>query len=150
MPTESACTVKVVSSLVLLVPDITPATATSNNQGYVQTVVNSGTVATTVRVTATTQGSNGAVISSQSNVLVVSTGKPDQDSFSLSASVLNVEGWDYDGAKVTVTARLADAFNNPVPDGTAVVFTAEGGSIESSCQTICFRFNGFNVRSKSS
>ncbi|MEL4296182.1 hypothetical protein [Shewanella xiamenensis] len=114
---------------------LTPATATSNNQGYVQTVVNSGTVATTVRVTATTQGSNGAVISSQSNVLVVSTGKPDQDSFSLSASVLNVEGWDYDGAKVTVTARLADAFNNPVPDGTAVVFTAEGGSIESSCQT---------------
>lgn len=35
---------------------LTPATVTSNNQGYVQTVVNSGTVATTVRVTATTQG----------------------------------------------------------------------------------------------
>ncbi|MEJ6520217.1 hypothetical protein PQI64_10725 [Shewanella bicestrii] len=114
---------------------LTPATATSNNQGYVQTVVNSGTVATTVRVTATTLGTDGSSISSQSNVLVVSTGKPDQDSFSLSASVLNVEGWNYDGAKVTVTARLADAFNNPVPDGTAVVFTAEGGSIESSCQT---------------
>ncbi|MFB2649772.1 hypothetical protein [Shewanella mangrovisoli] len=114
---------------------LTPVTATSNNQGYVQTVVNSGTVATTVRVTATTLGTDGSSISSQSNVLVVSTGKPDQDSFSLSASVLNVEGWNYDGAKVTVTARLADAFNNPVPDGTAVVFTAEGGSIESSCQT---------------
>lgn len=114
---------------------LTPSTATSNSQGYVQTVVNSGTVATTVRVTATTLGTNGTSISSQSNVLVVSTGKPDQDSFSLSASVLNVEGWNYDGAKVTITARLADAFNNPVPDGTAVVFTTEGGSIESSCQT---------------
>lgn len=113
---------------------LTPDTATSNNQGYVQTVVNSGTVATTVRVTASIDGTN-PLISSQSNVLVVSTGKPDQDSFSLSASVFNVEGWNYDGAKVTITARLADAFNNPVPDGTAVVFTAEGGSIESSCQT---------------
>lgn len=114
---------------------LTPSTATSNSQGYVQTVVNSGTVATTVRVTATILGINGTNISSQSNVLVVSTGKPDQDSFSLSASALNVEGWNYDGAKVTITARLADAFNNPVPDGTAVVFTTEGGSIESSCQT---------------
>lgn len=113
---------------------LTPQTATSNSQGYVQTVVNSGTVATTVRVTASIDGTE-PLISSQSNVLVVSTGKPDQDSFSLSASVLNVEGWNYDGAKVTITARLADAFNNPVPDGTAVIFTAEGGSIESSCQT---------------
>jgi hypothetical protein len=113
---------------------LTPDIATSNNLGYVQTVVNSGTVAATVRVTATINGTN-PIISSQSNVLVVSTGKPDQDSFSLSASVFNVEGWNYDGAKVTITARLADAFNNPVPNGTAVVFTAEGGSIESSCQT---------------
>ncbi|QYJ80204.1 Ig-like domain-containing protein [Shewanella acanthi] len=113
---------------------LTPSNATSNNEGIVQTVVNSGTVATSVRVTASIDGTN-PVISSQSSVLVVSTGKPDQDSFSLSASVLNVEGWQYDGAQVTITARLADAFNNPVPDGTAVVFTAEGGSIDSSCQT---------------
>ena len=112
-----------------------PTSAKSNNEGYVQTVVNSGTVATTVRVTASIDGTD-PLISSQSNVLVVSTGKPDQDSFSLSASVLNIEGWNYDGATVNITARLADAFNNPVPDGTAVVFTTEGGSIESSCKTV--------------
>ncbi|MGI2209362.1 Ig-like domain-containing protein [Shewanella baltica] len=111
---------------------VNPSSATSNSEGIVQTVVNSGTIAETVRVTATIVGSS---ISSQSNLLVVSTGKPDQDSFSLSATVLNVEGWQYDGAEVTITARLADAFNNPVPDGTAVYFTAEGGSIESSCTT---------------
>ena len=111
---------------------VNPSTATSNSEGIVQTVVNSGTIAETVRVTATIVGTS---ISSQSNLLVVSTGKPDQDSFSLSATVLNVEGWQYDGAEVTITARLADAFNNPVPDGTAVYFTAEGGSIESSCTT---------------
>ncbi|QSX32416.1 Ig-like domain-containing protein [Shewanella avicenniae] len=113
---------------------LSPASATTNSSGIVQTVVNSGTVATSVRVTATIDGSN-PVISSQSSELVISTGIPDQDSFSLSAEVLNAEGWDVDGTEVMVTARLADAFNNPVPDGTAVYFTTEGGAIEPSCVT---------------
>ena len=30
---------------------------------------------------------------------------------------------------------LADRFNNPVPDGTAVTFTTEGGSIDGGCTT---------------
>ncbi|ABO24092.1 Ig-like domain-containing protein [Shewanella loihica] len=111
-----------------------PTTATTNSQGIAQTVVNSGTVATSVRVTAVVDGSSPE-ISSQSNLLVISTGLPDQDSFSLSADILNPEGWDYDGVEVNITARLADAFNNPVPDGTAVSFTTEGGVIDSSCTT---------------
>lgn len=112
-----------------------PSSATTNNQGIVQTVVRTGTVATSVRVTGTIAGSS-PVISSQSSQLIISTGIPDQDSFSLSATVLNAEGWNVDGTKVTVTARLADAFNNPVPDGTTVSFTTEGGSIEDACQTV--------------
>lgn len=112
-----------------------PEFATTNGQGVVQTVVNSGSVSTSVRVTAVVAGSTPA-ISSQSNQLVISTGLPDQDSFSLSASNLSPEGWDYDGIEVDVTARLADAFNNPVPDGTAVSFTTEGGVIASSCLTV--------------
>jgi hypothetical protein len=111
-----------------------PASATTNSEGIVQTVVNSGTVATSVRVQATIEDSS-PVISSQSSLLVVSTGIPDQDSFSLSASTLNPEGWSLDSTEVEVTARLADAFNNPAPDGTAVNFTTEGGSIEPSCIT---------------
>ncbi|MCI2283368.1 Ig-like domain-containing protein [Colwellia sp. MSW7] len=111
-----------------------PDSATTNNLGIVQTVINSGTVATSVRVQATIDGSDPA-ISSQSSVLVVSTGIPDQDSFSLSADILNPEGRSRDGTTVEVTARLADAYNNPVPDGTAVSFTTEGGSIEPSCVT---------------
>ncbi|UJF21072.1 hypothetical protein [Shewanella sp. OMA3-2] len=115
---------------------ITPVIATTNNLGIVQTVVNTGTVATSLRVTAKVE--NGAVpaISSQSKQLIVSTGIPDQDSFSLSAEYVNAEGWDIDGTEVTVTARMADAFNNPVPDGTTVSFTTEGGSIEDACQTV--------------
>lgn len=114
--------------------NISPLTGTTNASGEVQTVVNSGTVSTSIRVKATITGSSPA-ISSQSSTLVLSTGLPDQDSFSLSASILNPEGWDIDNTQVEVTARLADAFNNPVPDGTAVSFTTEGGSIGSSCVT---------------
>jgi hypothetical protein len=113
-----------------------PSSATTNNEGIVQTVINSGTVATSVRVQAIIDDGSIPQIASQSSVLVVSTGIPDQDSFSLSATILNPEGWDRDGTTVEVTARLADAYNNPVPDGTAVLFTTEGGSIESSCLTV--------------
>lgn len=117
---------------------LNPISATTSADGYVQTVVNSGSTKVTVRVTATTDATDGSVtpISSQSSLLVVTTGLPDQDSFSLSADILNPEAWQIDGAEVKVTARLADAYNNPVPDGTAVVFTAEGGSIEPSCITV--------------
>lgn len=117
---------------------LNPTKATTNLNGEVQTVVNSGTVATTVRVKASITGSDPQ-IATQSSKLVISTGIPDQDSISISASTLNPEGWNYDGEEVEVTARLADAFNNPVPDGTAVNFTTEGGAIEPSCITS----NGF-------
>jgi hypothetical protein len=114
--------------------NLIPTSATTDNNGLVQTVINSGTVATSVRVQATITDSSPS-ISSQSSLLVVSTGIPDQDSFTLSASTLNPEAWDIAGAEVTITARMADAFNNPVPNGTAVSFTTEGGAIEPSCTT---------------
>lgn len=114
--------------------NLIPTSATTDNNGLVQTVINSGTVATSVRVQATITDSS-PVTSSQSSLLVVSTGIPDQDSFTLSASTLNPEAWNISGTEVTITARMADAFNNPVPDGTAVTFTTEGGSIEPSCTT---------------
>lgn len=111
-----------------------PAQGTTDNSGLVQTVVRSGTVHTAVRVTATaTQNSN--TVSSQSEQLLITTGLPDQDSFSVSASTLNVEGLNVDGTTTQITLRAADRFNNPVPDGTAIAFTTEGGSIVGGCQT---------------
>ena len=111
-----------------------PSTAQSDANGRVQTVVQSGTVATSVRVTATVT-SVTPQISTQSGQLTVTTGIPDQDSFSLAVQCPNVEAWGRDGVQVPVTARLADRFNNPVPDGTAVTFNTEGGQIQSQCQT---------------
>ncbi|WP_411266859.1 beta strand repeat-containing protein, partial [Colwellia sp. C1TZA3] len=112
---------------------LSPKVATTDSNGLVQTIVNSGTVHTSVRVRA--ELDEDSSIFTQSNLLVISTGIPDQDSFSLFANILNPEAWNIDGTKVTITARLADAFNNPVPDGTAVAFTTEGGVIEDSCVT---------------
>lgn len=109
--------------------------ATTNAQGTVQTVVNSGSVPTSVRVTASTATLSGEVVFTQSSLLIVSTGLPDQDSFSIARGEANPEAWNTDGIEVPVIVRMADAFNNPVPDGTAVSFTTEGGSIEASCTT---------------
>lgn len=111
---------------------LTSTTARSDTNGRVQTVVNAGTVATSVRVTARIASPN---ISTQSNQLTITTGIPDTDSFSLAVQCTNVEAFNIDGVVVPVTARLSDRFNNPVPDGTAVAFTSEGGQIVAQCTT---------------
>lgn len=113
-------------SLTTYSADSDPAT------GLVQTIVQAGTASTPVRVSATI---DGTTISTTSDQLVVSTGIPDQNSFSIAASTLNIEGWNYDGITSDITVSLADHFNNPVPDGTAVEFRTSGGSIQSGCMT---------------
>ncbi|MGX4642342.1 hypothetical protein [Massilia sp. SYSU DXS3249] len=121
---------------------LSQASATTGADGTASTIVFGGTVNTPVRVIASIPGSRdsaGQVITTVSDQLVVSTGVPDQDSFSLSTEIYNVEGMAFDGCPApngsNVTVRLADHFNNPAPDGTAVSFTAEGGSIDGSCLT---------------
>lgn len=111
--------------------------AISDALGQVYVTVNAGTVSTPVRVTASTTTNTGTILTSQSDQLTITTGIPDQQNFSLSATTLNIEGWGIDGALTTITARLADHFGNPVLDGTTVNFTCEGGcSIGASCNTV--------------
>lgn len=111
---------------------LTSASGSTAADGTVTTIVQSGTIATTVRVTATIRTTT---ISTQSDQLVVSTGVPSQDGFSVSVATLNTESWNTDGVADVVTARLSDHFHNPVPDGTAVYFTTSGGSIAPFCTT---------------
>jgi hypothetical protein len=106
--------------------------ASSGSDGTVSTQVLSGIIATPVRVTATVRGTT---ISTQSEQLVISTGLPSQDGFSISIANLSPESWNVDGVTTAVTARLSDHFHNPVPDGTTVYFTTSGGSITPSCTT---------------
>jgi hypothetical protein len=123
---------------------ISPATATSGNDGTVQTVVSSGTQHTSVRVTATIAS---PALSTQSSLLTVTTGLPSSNGFSIAigpatyggtASKLacpNVEAYNIDGVPATITVRLSDRYNNPAPDGTAVAFTTNGGHVVGSCST---------------
>lgn len=106
--------------------------ARTDSNGLANAIVQSGSIATSVGVIATLNGTN---LSSQSEQLNITTGVPDQDSMTLSLSIQNPEAGDFFGETVTATAYLADMFNNPVPDGTAVSFTAEGGQIQGACTT---------------
>lgn len=114
---------------------LAPVTGTTTGDGLVQTIVQAGSVPTPVRVTATIDGTTPP-ISTQSDQLTISTGIPDADSVSLSVDILNPEAFNWDGSTVSFTMRLADRFNNPVPDGTAVSFLTEGGSIQPNCATV--------------
>ncbi len=109
------------------------SSATSDKNGVVSTTVQAGNVATSVVVTAKARDTN---IATQSKKLIVSTGIPDQDSITLGADDRFPMGWDHSGTESIFTVRLADAFNNPVSDGTAVSFTTEGGSIDDACTTV--------------
>ena len=109
-------------------------TTQSSVDGKAVTRVLAGTVASPVQVMAYVDLNNNAQRdldepTTTSKTLVVSTGLPDQNSVSLSASVLNVDSaYDVDGKTTRVSVRMADKFNNPAPDGTAVVFSTELGS----------------------
>ena len=115
---------------------LSPLEATTDSEGLVQTVVNSGTVPRVVNVIASIDVGN-SVIQTLSNQLKISTGLADQDSMSIATSNLAPQALNHDGVEVQLTARLGDASNNPPPP-TAVYFTTEGGSIENleaSCIT---------------
>ena len=132
-------------------------TAQSNAAGTVTAKVSSGNIPTPVRVIATISldaagnsvsdaNSDGIddndaavtvteTISTVSDVLVVSTGLPDKNSFTIARSISNPGGGDTVGTESVISVFAADKFNNPVPDGTAITFTTEFGAIDPSCTT---------------
>lgn len=111
---------------------LTKNTGETDSGGYVEATIQSGTFPTSVRVRATAQNTNISTLSSE---LVVSTGIPDQKGMTIGVSDYSPAAWNYNGVEVSVTVGMADAFNNPAPDGTAVYFTTEGGVISPSCAT---------------
>ena len=66
---------------------------------------------------------------SVSDLVSISSGLPDGNSFTAAADVINIEALDYVGVLNEISVYLADHFNNPVPDGTAVYLTTEGGAV---------------------
>lgn len=108
-------------------------TATDNN-GEVSVTVLAGSSPGPVQVRATLKNST-PVISNVSNGLAIASGLPSQNNFALSVSTFNIEAWKTDGVETFLTIRAADRLGNPVPDGTAINFIAEGGQVVASCLT---------------
>jgi len=109
---------------------LNPSTVISDENGLVNTIVQSGAVPTAVRVIANIPGTDITTLSGQ---LAITAGIPDQDSMTIGATVLNPEGLNYSGEESIIVVHLGDIFNNFVPEGTTVSFKTEGGSIEGSC-----------------
>jgi hypothetical protein len=108
----------------------------SDANGKVSARVNSGTVPTPVRVRATlirADGTSGG--SSVSSNLTVGVGLPSQRNFSLSQTACNIEGGNIDGTTNGYLILAADRSGNPVPNGTAISFIAEGGQIQANRTT---------------
>lgn len=116
----------------------------SNPDGTVSVQINSGTVPTPVRVRARALYPAVATVplESFSDTLSVSTGLPLQRSFSLSVDKANIDGGNFDGEVAVLTARLADQFSNPVPDGTVINFIASGGAVCTANNGSCRTSNG--------
>jgi hypothetical protein len=106
-------------------------TRTSNSNGEVSVMVNSGTVPTPVRVIATLVGKSITTVSSN---LAVAVGLPSQLNFSLSQGTRNIEGMNIDGTTNTYSIIASDRMGNPVPVGTTISFVSEGGQVEASKQ----------------
>lgn len=68
-------------------------------------------------------------VTTVSDLVSISSGLPDGNSFTAAADVINIEALDYVGVLNEISVYLADHFNNPVPDGTAVYLTTEGGAV---------------------
>jgi len=106
----------------------------SDASGRVQARINSGTLPTPVRVTATATVL-GRTISTVSSNLSAAVGLPSQLNFSLSQGTKNIECYNIDGTPNTYQIIAADRSGNPVPAGTSINFVTEGGQVESIRQT---------------
>lgn len=109
-------------------------TQLSDANGDVIVRINSGTVPTPVRVKASLV--NKPEVQAVSSLLSIAVGLPSQLNFSLAQTTINIEGLDAEGTTNTYTATVSDRMGNPVPDGTAINYVAEGGQVNASATTL--------------
>ena len=108
-----------------------PVTQTSDSNGLVSVIVNSGTVPTPVQVSATLSSGARAV----STNLAVLTGLPTETGFQLIPQAFNIEGFNH-VIPNTYTVAATDRSQNPVPDGTSILFWAEKGLMPGTSTTV--------------
>ena len=130
------------------IPNVAILGATSlptDANGIVTVSVTAKSTPTPVRVRAkvlNADGSDavlptGSPLMTLSNVLAINAGLPTNNAFSFAAAAFNPDAWSRDGTESEIRVQLNDRFGNPVSDGTAVSFVAEGASIiPAKCTTV--------------
>nr|CAI78730.1 hypothetical protein [uncultured Gammaproteobacteria bacterium] len=118
---------------------LSPTSATSASNGQVFTTVSSGDLPAMVRVIATIETDEGAMISNISDPISITSGLPVQSGISLSVAAgegfVVENGMTQGGVARTLTVSMVDAFSQVVPNGTEARFEAEYGTIDTSCKT---------------
>jgi adhesin/invasin len=109
-----------------------PVSDVTDAYGRVQTTLNSGTVAKTVKIRAAIDSLS---IASEAISIAIHGGPPDAAHFSVVPQYLNFAGWKTYGLENTITAFVGDQYGNPVPVGTSIYFSTTGGIIEGSGNT---------------
>lgn len=100
--------------------------------GYVNTTLQSGTVAGTVKINA--EWADDTSVATNATITIAG-GAAYGEHISISPETLNIAGLVYSGLEDTMTALLADKYSNNVPDGTSVYFTTNYGTITGSAVT---------------
>jgi hypothetical protein len=109
---------------------ISPTSVITSVLGRAGTILNSGSVAGPVSITAEVT-INGTVVKSSPAAISIGGGLPSATHFSMAASRLNLHGFVEYGIESTITAFVGDRFGNyNVLEGTSVSFYAEAGAID--------------------
>lgn len=113
--------------------DDSPTTATSSTvSGNATVILNTGSVAGTVTITASVT-SEGQTLSASSGAVSIGGGVPSATHFSIATNIINIDGFSYYNRQTTLSVFLADRFGNyNVLEGTSVSFYTEGGAVDNS------------------
>ncbi len=117
---------------------ITPTSLVTNGQGQVTTSLFSGNAAGPVKVQASitrTDLTPNLTIRSTPVLIAIHGGFPDPNHFSITMGQSNIEGYNFNNERSSVTVIVGDQFSNPVKPGTVVYFETTGGIIQGSAQT---------------
>ncbi len=102
--------------------------------GYVYTILNSGTIAGVVQIQAEAQV-NGKTIRSIPIRMAIHGGLPDANHFSLVVAKTNIAARVHYGLLDKLTAYVGDKYSNPVVPGTAIYFSTNFCLVEGSAVT---------------
>jgi hypothetical protein len=107
-----------------------PQQVTTDDQGQAVTHLYSGTESGVVQVVALVSGTD---IQSSAVTVTISGGYPDDNHFEVSSERMNIAARSSE--PLAITALLGDKYGNTVPEGTAVYFSTNKGTIDGSGST---------------